>query len=359
MSGPTPRAGILEIAPYIGARGETPAQSYQLASNESAIGPSPAAIEAYRAGATAMHLYPDGSCAELRRLIGEIHTLEPARIVCGNGSDELLALIGHAFLRPGGEVLHSAHAFLVYRMIACANDAVAVAAPEPHLRVDVDCVLAAATPRTQIVFIANPNNPTGTYISGDELRRLHAGLSSETLLVIDSAYAEFLRGSNYESGAKLVQQFENVVMTRTFSKAYALAGLRVGWAYCPERVADALNRIRGPFNVSVAAQRAAAAALQDRVHLERAIVHNERWRDWLTEEIRQLGLRVDVSAGNFLLIQFRDAESANAADRFLMGRGMILRPTGGYGLPHCLRMTVGREDANRAAVAALREFMRA
>jgi len=359
VSGPTPRAGILEIAPYIGARGEAPAQTHQLASNESAIGPSPYAIEAYRSAAAIMHLYPDGSCEELRRVIGEIYDLSPARIVCGNGSDELLALTGHAFLRPGDEVLHSAHAFLVYRMIACANDAVAVAVPEPGLRVDVDRMLAAITPRTRIVFVANPNNPTGTYISSGELRRLHAGIPSGTLLVVDSAYAEFLRNGDYDSGVEMVRKFDNVVMTRTFSKAYALAGLRVGWAYCPERVADVLNRIRGPFNVSVAAQRAAAAALQDRAHLERAIAHNESWRDWLTDEIRQLGLGVNKSAGNFVLIQFKDTETAKAADPFLMNRGVVLRPTGGYGLPRCLRMTVGLEAANRAAVAALREFMRA
>jgi histidinol-phosphate aminotransferase len=359
VSGPTPKIGVLGIAPYIGARAEASAPAYQLASNESAIGPSADAIEAYRSAASAMHLYPEGSCRELRRIIGEIHDLDPARVVCGNGSDELLALIGHAFLRPRDEVLHSEHAFLVYRMIAAANDAAAVAVPEPDLRVDVDRMLAAVTPRARIVFVANPNNPTGTYICGDELRRLHAALSSETLLVIDSAYAEFLHGSDYESGAELVRQFDNVVMTRTFSKAYALAGLRIGWAFCPENVADVLNRVRGPFNVSVAAQQAAAAALRDRAHLVKAIAHNDKWREWLTREIRKLGLRVDDSAGNFVLIQFQDAETAKAADRFLMQCGVILRPTGAYGLPHCLRMTLGLEDANRAAVAALRDFMRA
>ena len=358
VSGPTPKPGVLDIAPYVGARPEAPARAHQLASNESAIGPSPAALEAYRAASAGLHLYPDGSAATLRQSIAEIYGLDPARIVCGHGSDEVLGLIGHAYLRPGDEVLYSAHAFLVYHIIALANSAIPVTAPEPELRVDVDRMLAAVSPRTRIVFVANPNNPTGTYISREEMRRLHTALAPDILFVIDSAYAEFVRSSDYDSGVELVSGFDNVVMARTFSKAYALAGLRVGWAYCSATVTDTLNRVRGPFNVSVAAQEAAVAALQDRAHLEKALAHNETWRNWLTAEIRGIGLRVDDSAGNFVLIRFRDEGTARAADQFLIERGVILRPVAAYGLPHCLRMTVGLEEANRAAVAALREFMR-
>ena len=350
---------MLEIAAYIGARAGAPARAYQLASNESAIGPSAAAMEAHRAAAAALDLYPDGSAEVLRQAIGEIHSLDAPRIVCGNGSDELLGLIGHAYLRPGDEVLFSAHAFLVYRTIALANSASAVAAPEPDLRVDLERMLATLTPRTRVVFIANPNNPTGTYISGEALRHLHAGIPPDVLLVIDSAYAEYLHSTDYESGAELVKKFDNVVMTRTFSKAYGLAGLRVGWAFCPPAVADVLNRVRGPFNVSVTAQHAATAALRDQAHLRRAVAHTDTWRRWLAREITALGLRVDESAGNFVLIQLPNAETAKAADRFLIERGIILRPTTAYGLPHCLRMTVGLEEANRAAVAALRAFMQA
>jgi histidinol-phosphate aminotransferase len=308
--------------------------------------------------ASQIHLYPDGGAHDLRDAIAAVRGLDPARIVCGHGSDELLTLIANAYLRPGDEVLFSAHAFLVYRMATFASSATPVAAPEPDLHVDVDRMLALVSPKTRIVFLANPNNPTGTYISGRALRRLHAGLPPQTLLVIDSAYAEYMRPGDYESGSGMVVQFENVVMTRTLSKAYGLAGLRLGWAYCPPPVADVLNRVRGPFNVSVAAQRAATAALRDGGHLERAVAHNVHWRSWLTTEIRALGLQVDDSAGNFVLVRFRGESVAHAADAFLLERGIALRPTGAYGLPHGLRLTVGSEEANRAVVSALATFMK-
>jgi histidinol-phosphate aminotransferase len=221
-------------------------------------------------------------------------------------------------------------------------------------------MLTAVTSRTRLVYVANPNNPTGTYLSGEELRRLRAGLPPKTLLVIDAAYAEFVRRNDYECGIEMVSQFDNVAMTRTFSKAYGLAALRVGWAFCPAEVADVINRVRGPYNVSLAAQRAAAAALDDRAHLEKAIAHNEQWRGWLIEQVRKLGLRADDSAGNFVLIHFPASgdKTAKQADRFLVAHGLMLRPVENYGLPNCLRMTIGLEEANRAVIAALEEFMR-
>jgi histidinol-phosphate aminotransferase len=358
--GPTPKPGVLEITPYIGTRAEPARRVHQLSANESALGPSPGAIEAFRAAGSELQFYPDGGAHELRAAIGEIHGLNPDRIVCGNGSDELLTLLADAYLRPGDEVLFSEHAFLVYRIVTLANSATPVVVPEPELRVDVDRMLAAVTPKTRLVYVANPNNPTGTYLSGEELRRLHAGLRPETLLVIDAAYAEFVRRNDYESGVEMVSQFDNVVMTRTFSKAYGLAALRVGWAFCPAEVADVLNRVRGPYNVSLAGQRAAAAALHDRAHLERAIAHNEKWRGWLIEQVRKLGLRADDSAGNFVLIHFpKSGKTAKQADRFLAERGLLLRPVANYGLPDCLRMTVGVEEANRAVVDALEDFLKA
>lgn len=358
-TGPAPKPGVLEITPYIGTRAGPYVVRHQLSANESAIGPTPAALEAYRAAAAEVPLYPEGGARELRDALGALHGVDPDRIVCGNGSDELLTLIAHAYLRPQDEVLFSAHAFLVYRMAALASGATPVAAPEPELRVDVDAMLARLTPKTRLVYVANPNNPTGTYLTGRELRRLHAELPPETLLVIDAAYAEFVQRDDYESGAALVSESNNVVMTRTFSKAYALAGLRVGWAFCAAAVADVLNRVRGPYNVSIAAQRAAAAALGDHAHLERAVAHNETWRGWLTDEFRKIGFRVGDSAGNFVLVQFDTPQTAKAADEFLLARGIALRPVGAYGLPASLRMTVGLAEANRAAVAALAEFMKA
>ena len=357
---PTPKPGILDIAPYVGGRAHVEGVEtvVKLSSNESALGPSPLAVEAYQSVARGIDLYPEGSAKVLRDAIAEHFGLDPARIVCGNGSDELLTMLAGIFLHPGEEVLFSEHGFLVYRIAALANSATPVVVPERNLRTDVDAMLAAVTPKTRLVYLANPNNPTGSYLPHDEVRRLHAGLPRTTLLVIDAAYAEYVRRNDYESGIEMVSNFSNVVMTRTFSKIYGLAGLRVGWAYCPAAVADALNRVRGPFNVSVPAQRAAAAALKDRAHVEANFAHNEKWRGWLTTEIRKLGFRVDDSVGNFVLIHFgrKKGHTAGDADHFLAARGLILRSVTAYGLPDCLRLTVGPEDANRAVVAALAEF---
>jgi histidinol-phosphate aminotransferase len=243
-------------------------------------------------------------------------------------------------------------------MIALSHAAVPVAAPEKNLRTDVDAMLEAVTPKTRIVYLANPNNPTGSYLSHDEVRRLHAGLRPDILLVLDAAYAEYVKRNDYEAGIELVANYPNVVMTRTFSKVYGLAGLRVGWAYCPAAIAGVLNRIRGPFNVNTPAQRAAAAAIRDRAHVEDSLAHNDQWLAWLTGNIRALGLKVDDSVGNFALIRFKDVKQANDADKFLTARGLILRGVAAYGLPDCLRLTVGTEDANRRVVDALREFVK-
>lgn len=354
-----PKPGVLAIASYIGGRASIPGieAPIKLSSNESALGPSPKAVAAYAAQAGHVAIYPEGSAHLLREAVGEAFGLDPARIVCGNGSDELITLIANAYLQPGDEVLYSEHAFLVYKIAALANSAVPVVAPEKDRRVDVDAMLARVTAKTKLVYLANPNNPTGTYLSFDEVERLHAGLSPNTLLVLDAAYAEFVGRNDYEAGVALCLQHDNVVMTRTFSKIYGLAGLRVGWALCPTEVADVLNRIRGPFNVSIPAQAAGAAALSDHDHLSRSIAHNSQWRDWLTSEIRKIGLAVDDSVCNFILIRFADAASAKAADQFLCERGLILRGVAGYGLPHCLRLTIGSEEANRRVVAALQEFV--
>jgi histidinol-phosphate aminotransferase len=224
---------------------------------------------------------------------------------------------------------------------------------------DVDAMLAHVTGRTRLVYVANPNNPTGTYLTSAELKRLHAGLPASVLLVIDAAYAEYVKHNDYETGQEMARNADNIVMTRTFSKIYGLAGLRVGWGYCPDHVADTLNRVRAPFNVNVAAQRAAVAALEDQAFMENAARHNDTWRTWLTGEIRKLGLDVTESAGNFILIHFPDTAGKRAADadHFLITRGVILRGVEAYGLPHCLRLTVGTEEANRAVVDALREFL--
>jgi histidinol-phosphate aminotransferase len=357
-----PVPGILDIAPYVGGRStvEGVARVYKLASNESPLGPSPAAVEAFKAASGSLHLYPDSSAEALRVAIGEAFGLNPARIVCGNGSDELLHLLPQIYCNPGDEVLYSAHGFLVYRIATLAASAVPVVAPERNLTTDIDALLARAGAKTKIVYVTQPANPTGSYNTAAELRRLRQGLPKECLLVLDAAYAEYVNRNDYESGIELVATTENTVMTRTFSKVHGLAALRIGWAYAPADVIDAINRVRGPFNVSAAAQAAAVAAIRDRAHVERSKAHNETWRTWLAERIAALGLKVWPSVTNFLLIEFdpAGAKTAAEADKFLTKRGILLRAVTAYGLPNCLRITVGTEDANKAAIAALEEFMR-
>jgi histidinol-phosphate aminotransferase len=364
---PTPKPGILEVSLYVGGRSAVPGvdRVFKLSSNESPIGPSPKAVEALHAAAHNLELYPDGSARALRQAIGEVHGLDPDRIVAGGeGSGPLLTLLANAYLQPGDEAILSRHAFLVYEIITRANSAVPVMVPEKTtnrgIKVDVDAMLAAVTPKTRMVYIANPNNPTGSYLTRDEMARLHAGLPNNVLLVIDAAYAEYVTAKDYEAGMELVTRNANVVMTRTFSKLYGLAGLRLGWLYAPAAICDVLNRIRGPFNTSTLQQQVGAVAVRDREHFWKSVDHNNKWLPWITEEIRKTGLRVDDSAANFVLIHFPKGEKdAAAADAFLCANGVILRGVASYGLPDCLRMTVGTQEQNELAVSLLLKFMAA
>lgn len=357
---PTPRPGILDIAPYVGgeSKAEGVARLIRLASNESALGPSPRAVEAYRAQAHELHRYPDGASSELRRALGQRHGLDPERIVCGTGSDELISLLARCYAGSGDEVIYSRHGFLMYPIAAQSAGATPVAAPETRLTADVDALLARVSPRTRLVFLANPNNPTGTYLPRERVARLHAGLPQSTLLVIDSAYAEFVTRNDYEPGIELVERAENVVMLRTFSKIYALAGLRIGWAYCSPAVADVLNRVRGVFNINLPAQAAALAALDDIAAVDLARAHNDRWRSWLERELAALGLGVTPAVANFVLVRFAaPPRDAGAAFSFLQARGILTRKMGAYGLPEHLRISVGLEEEMRAVVATLAEFL--
>ena len=357
---PTPRPSILDIAPYVGGEAKIAgvAKPIRLASNESALGPSPKALAAYHAAADTMFRYPDGHSTELRRALGRRHGIDPDRIVCGLGSDDIIHLVAEAFAGEGDEVIYSRHGFSIYPIVAQIVGARPVAAPEKNLTVDVDAVLGLVTPRTKLVFIANPNNPTGTFIARDEVKRLHAGLPASVVLVIDAAYAEFVTRNDYESGQELAGSQPNVVMTRTFSKIYAMGGLRLGWSYSSAAVADVLNRIRGPFNVNSAAQAAGVAALEDVAAVERAREHNDIWRPWLARELTALGLELTPAIANFVLVRFpAPPKDADAAWDFLRSRGILVRKLGVYHLPDCLRITIGTEDEMRAVVAALKEFL--
>ena len=355
-----PRQGILDIAPYVPGKSALAGGGpvIKLSSNETPFGPSPRAIEAYLKEAQTLSRYPDGSARPLREAIAKLYGLDPARIVCGAGSDELLSLLATAYLGPGDEAIYSRHGFLVYRIVILARGATPVVAPEKNHTADVDEILARVTPATRMVFLANPNNPTGTYITFDEVKRLRAGLPEDVVLVLDAAYAEYVRANDYEAGIELVATTHNTVMTRTFSKIYGLASLRIGWAYCPDAVADALNRIRGPFNVSGPAIAAGVASLEDRASMARAVEHNETWLGRMTEALAALGLGVTPSAANFLLVHFPgNGQSAVEADTFLQSRRIILRRVAEYGFPDALRMTVGTEEENLAVLDALKAFL--
>ncbi|MEZ5844785.1 MAG: histidinol-phosphate transaminase [Hyphomicrobiaceae bacterium] len=359
-SAPRPNTGILDIDAYVPGESTLPGgvKPIKLSSNETPLGPSPKAIAAFKAEADHLALYPDGASTALRKAIGRTYGLDPDRLICGAGSDEILNLIANAYLAAGDEGIFTAYGFLVYKIAILGNGATPVVAPEKNLTTDVDAILARVTPRTRVVFIANPNNPTGTYIPIDEVRRLRAGLPGDVLLVLDAAYCEYVRRNDYEAGLELVATTENTVMTRTFSKIHGLAALRLGWAYCPAGVADVLNRIRGPFNVSAPAIAAGVAAIEDRAHQEKAQAHNERWLPWLTAEIEKAGFQVTPSVGNFVLVHFADApgRDAAAADKALKAAGIIVRRMGGYGLPNALRITIGSEEENRAVARALTGF---
>ncbi len=359
---PTPRPGILDISPYVGGESKLAgaARVIRLASNESALGPSPRAIAAYRAQAEELHRYPDGGSVGLREAIARRYGLDAQRIVCGTGSDELISLLARAYAGPGDEVIYSRHGFLMYPIAAQSAGATPVAVPEPRLTADVDGILARVNARTRLVYLANPNNPTGTFLPRDEVRRLLAGLPRSTLLVIDAAYAEFVARNDYEPGIELVESAENVVMLRTFSKIYALAGLRIGWAYGSAAIADVLNRVRGVFNINLPAQAAAVAALEDLAAVDRARAHNDLWRPWLERELRALGLEVTPAVANFVLVHFgaKPADST-AAFAFLQSRGILTRRMGAYGLPEHIRITIGLEEEMRAVVAAIADFLKA
>lgn len=361
MSALTPRPGIMKIAPYVPGKDSIDGKETiaKLSSNEGALGPSPKAMAAYAKAAADLHRYPDGDTANLRKALGRHYGLDPARIVCGAGSDEILNLLVRAYCGPGDELLYSQYGFLMYAINALGVGATPVAAPARDYGSDIDALLAAVTDKTRIVCLANPNNPTGTYVTKDDVRRLHAGLPKNVLLIIDAAYAEYVSKNDYDSGLELVDQAENVVMTRTFSKIYGLGGLRLGWMYGPAGIVDVMSRLRQPFNVNAAAQIAGIAALDDIAHTDASRTNNDIWLPWLSTELTKLGLEPVPSVGNFLLVGFGSKERAVAANDWLMNDGLIPRLVAGYGLPAHLRITVGTEAEVKAVQASLARFVAA
>ena len=356
MAGPQPLANILEIVPYKG--GEPSEGGWKLSSNENPLGASEVAKAAFREAAEHLEIYPDGGANALRTAIAEKYGLDRERIVCGAGSDEIFQLLGRAYLRPGDEIIQTTHAFLVYRLVAQQSGARVVNAPEKNLTADVDAMLERVTDRTRIVFLANPNNPTGSYIPFDEVKRLHAGLRDDILLVLDGAYAEYVRKNDYDPGTALAGEAPNVLMTRTFSKIHGLAALRLGWGYGPASVIDALNRVRGPFNVNAPALAAGIAALSDEDFVQRSVLHNEAELERVKIGLNELGFDIVPSVGNFMLIRFPETPGKDkaAADAFLRGKGIVIRDMTAYGLPTYLRLSIGTVEANDDVLAAFSAF---
>ena len=360
MTTPPPRPEILTISPYVGGESELPGvnRTIKLSSNEGAFGVPPGAQAAIRRAAEDVFRYPDGGADRLRLAIGKRWGLDPDRIVCGAGSDDLIYLLASCYGGPGREIIMSAHGFAIFFIAGTASGSRVVKVAERNLTADLDAMLAAVSPATRAVFLANPNNPTGSMLPAADVARFRSALPPEVLLVLDSAYAEYVTRADYDAGVKLVDATDNTVMLRTFSKVFGLGGMRIGWCYGPPAVIDVINRVRCSFNASVLAQEAGIAALAEPGWLEKGRDHNALWRPRLAAGIEAAGIKVWPSEGNFVLADFETVERANAADTFLRGRGIIVRKVGGYGLPHCLRITVGSAEEVGLVIDALTGFAR-
>jgi histidinol-phosphate aminotransferase len=364
MSRPVPKPGILEIAPYTPGKSpvaEPGRKVFKLSANETPFGPSARAKDAFASTVAHLEDYPEGTSKVLREAVGKQFGLDPACIICGAGSDEILNLIAHVYLGPGDEAISTAHGFLVYPIATMGNGATNVVAPEIDFTCNIDAILACVTERTKLVWLANPNNPTGTYLPSSEIKRLRASLPDNVLLVLDAAYSDYVTKGDYDSGLELARTTENTVVSFTFSKIHGLAALRIGWMFGPAHIVDAMNRVRGPFNVSAPAMLAAVAAIEDTAHVEMSRAFTAKWVDTLTTEFTKLGLKVTPSVANFVLIHFptTPGKTSADADAFLTRRGLVLRAVNNYGLHQSLRMTIGTEEANNLVIENLREFMAA
>lgn len=354
---PRPKAGILDIQPYVGgkSKAEGVAEPIKLSSNENILGCSPLARLAYEEAASKLNLYPDGKAEAVRTAVAARYGLEPERLIFGCGSDEVFTLLAQTYCEPGDNVVQGQYGFLAYRIAGRAAQAEVRFAAQPRLRFEVDEVAKCVDDRTRIVFVDNPANPLGSWMTGEEIERLHRALPPACILVLDGAYAEFVDDPAYRDGIELARGAQNVVVTRTFSKIHGLAALRVGWGYAPAAMVDAMERIRAPFNVNLPAQFAAAAALGDEEFQERSRDLVRQWRPWLAQQLGGLGLEVEPSQANFVLVRL--GARAAEAEAHLASRGILVRGLAGYGLKEYLRITIGLEDHNRAVVAALAEFV--
>lgn len=352
------KENIYKITPYVG--GESEAKEGQriikLSSNEGPFGPPPLAIKAMQEAAKEMNRYPDGGAHDLRQALAKKNNINADNIVCGAGSDQIIELLCKAYAGVGDEVLYSEHGFLMYAISAKAAGATPVSAPEIDLKADIEALLNAVTDKTKILFVANPNNPTGSYLKRDEIVELHNRLPKSVLLVLDAAYTEYVEDPDYTDGHDLVEQHDNVVVTRTFSKIYGMGGIRLGWAHAPEHVIDVMNRVRGPFNVSLEGQAAAIGALQDDAFIQKSLDNNKKCRAFTKNAFEELGYKVYPSEGNFVLVEFSSADEAENTRLALKDEGILVRQMPAYGLPSCLRVTIGTQEEMELVIAAVKAY---
>jgi histidinol-phosphate aminotransferase len=348
---PRARPHLDPLRPYKAA--SSVGTKHNLSANEACLGPSPAAVAAAIGAMQSADRYPDGGASALRAAIAERYRLDPERVVCSAGSEELISLIVQAYCAPDDEVLFSQYGFIKYELAARACGAQPVRAREAAFTADVDALLEAVTPRTRVLFLANPNNPTGTCLPDGEVRRLRVALREDIVLVVDAAYAEFVERPDYGDGLALAGETENTIALRTFSKIHGLAGLRCGWGYGAIELVNVLHKVRGAFNVSSMAQAAAAAAIADEDHVRRAREHNTQWLAWLSDRLARAGLKVIPSVCNFLVVRFADAAACQSALVALGRHGVLAMPLTGYRLLEAMRITIGTEAANRAVAEAL------
>lgn len=358
---PVPKPGVMDIHAYVGGKSKVEgiAHPVKLSSNENILGSSDKAKQAYRDAVDRLHIYPDGKANILRAAVAERFKLEPERLTFGDGSDEIFALLNQVYLEPGDNIVQGEHGFAAYAIGARACQGEVRLAKEVNHRIDIDEVVKCVDERTRLVFIANPANPTGSWLTGQEIRDLHAALPPSVILVLDGAYAEFCSDPRFEDGLDLARTAENVIVTRTFSKIHGLAALRVGWGYAPSHIIEPIERIRPPFNTSIPGQEAAVAALFDDDFQARSLALVEQWRPWMAQQLGGIGLEVTPSAANFVLATFKatPGKTAREAEAFLASKGYLVRGVGNYNLPNAIRITIGLEEHNRAVVELLTAFM--
>ena len=352
-----PQPGIMKIDLYKGGASHLEGHDnvVKLSSNENPFGPSPNAVKAYLASGEALHRYPSTSHNHLRKAISKVLDLPGENIICGVGSDEIISLLCQTFSSRGDEVIYTEHGFAMYKISALAAGANPVVVKEENRTTDISNILSRCNQNTKLIFIANPNNPTGTMITFKQIQDLATKIPKQALLVLDGAYAEYV--DNYDGGAQLVKKMRNVMMIRTFSKIYGLGGMRVGWGFASKQVIEALQRVRGPFNLSAPALAVAEAAIYDQDYVIKCKEKNNITRDWLIKSLRELGLACDNSFTNFVLPRFKDQSQAELCDKYLQSRGFIVRRVDGYNLPEALRITVGDQTTSERVVNLIEEFL--